>query len=63
MLVKRANPGNLPGILAETGIGLDGVLVKAAESNVVKAASDHIEEREIEPTVFQSMRLQSNSNK
>ena len=30
MLVKRTNVGNLPSILAQPGVGVDGVIIKHA---------------------------------
>ena len=50
--------GNLPGMLAEAGIGVDGVPVRTAAVAVEKTDEDQVSSvREIEPTLFPSMRV------
>ena len=47
MLVKRGNPGNLPGILTEARAGVDGVPIRSPHA-------DEVEIKEIDPTIYSS---------
>ena len=50
MLVKRTNPSNLPGILTEAAVGVDGVLVSTPEAdNRLQEISEVV--KEINPTM------------
>ena len=47
MLVKRGNPGNLPGILTEARVGVDGVPIQSPHA-------DEVEVKEVDPTIYSS---------
>ena len=49
MIVRKANPGNLPGILAEAAVGVDGVPISSP--TVPEPAFTNVD-NEIKPTIY-----------